>query len=105
MNALGTAWKHGRVRCADAVHARRFDEELVILDLAKGEYFSLDKVGALLWSGLEVGRTVEQIAQEITLEYDVTMDQALADIVALGDDLIAKGLMVHNEHGGGHDSR
>ena len=94
MNADAPAWKHGPVRCADAVHARQFDEELVILDLARGEYFALDQIGARLWSGLEAGRPVAQIAREVAAEYDVSFDQALADLVALGDDLVARGLMV-----------
>jgi sulfur transfer complex TusBCD TusB component (DsrH family) len=97
MNVAGATWRHGRVRCADAVHARLFDNELVILDLAKGEYFALDDLGARLWSGLEAGRTVEQLAQEIVDEYDVTLDRALTDLVALGDDLVARGLLVRDE--------
>jgi hypothetical protein len=105
MNGVTTLWKHGRVRCADAVHARLFDEELVILDLAKGEYFALDKVGAHLWSGLEAGRTPEQIALEIVAEYDVTFDRALTELVALGDELVAHGLMVRTEPTGGRDDR
>ncbi len=97
MNADGTSRAHGRVRCASAVHARLFDEELVILDLAKGEYFALDQVGLRLWSGLESGRSVEQIADEIASEYDVALDRALSDLVALADDLIAHGLLVPDE--------
>jgi hypothetical protein len=89
--------KHGRLRCADAVHSRLFDEELVILDLAKGEYFALDDVGARLWCGLEEGRTVEEIAQEIVLEYDVALDRCVADLMALSDDLVERGLMVPDE--------
>lgn len=104
MTEAASAWKHGRLRCADAVHARLFDEELVILDLAKGEYFSLDQLGARLWSGLEAGRDVKQIAQEIVAEYDVTLDRALADLVALGDEIVAKGLMIrHQPPGDVHD--
>jgi sulfur transfer complex TusBCD TusB component (DsrH family) len=104
MSVDGATWKHGRVRCADAVHARLFDNELVILDLAKGEYFALDDLGARLWSGLEAGRSVEQLAQEIVAEYDVTLDRALADLVALGDDLVARGLLVRDERAA-HDDR
>jgi hypothetical protein len=84
------------------VHARLFDDELIILDLAKGEYFALDDLGAHLWSGLEAGRTVEQIAHEIVSAYDVTLAQALADLIALGDHLVEQGLMVRvDQHNGG----
>jgi hypothetical protein len=101
MNAFAIAWKHGQVRCADAVHARLFDDELVILDLAKGEYFALDGVGARLWSGLQAGRTVEQVAHEIVADYDVTFERAMADLVALGEKLLAEGLMTRDERAEG----
>jgi hypothetical protein len=82
------------LRCADAVHSRLFDEEFVILDMAQGAYFALDKVGSRLWTGLEEGRTVEEVAAEIAAAYDVAFDRALADLQSLRDDLVASGLMV-----------
>ncbi len=97
MKAIAPVWKHGRVRCANAVHARMFDEELIILDLAKGEYFAMDNVGARLWSGLEAGRTIDQIAKDVVAEYDVDLDRAITDLVTLGDELLARGLMVRDE--------
>ena len=97
MNAAAPVWRHGSVHCADAVHARQFDEELVILDLAQGMYFALDQIGSRLWSGLVAGRPVAQIAAEVVSEYDVTYAQALADLVALGDELVARGLMVRDD--------
>jgi hypothetical protein len=100
MNAQMTKWPHGRVRCAEAVHARRFDEELVILDLAKGEYFALDDVGARLWAGLQEGRTLGEIAEEIVAEYDVPLTKAIADLAALGETLVAQGLLIPEGQGG-----
>ena len=95
--ARASAGTFGRVRCADAVHARLFDDELVILNLAKGEYFALDALGARLWAGLQAGRSVEEIAADVVAEYDVASDRALADLVALGEELVAQGLMVRDE--------
>jgi hypothetical protein len=105
MNAAAVNWKYDRLRCADAVHARLFDEELIILDLSKGEYFSLDPLGARLWAGLGAGRTVEQIAEEVVTEYDVPLEQAMADLVALGDELVDRGLLVSDDRVGGNDDR
>jgi hypothetical protein len=82
------------MRPADSVHVRTFDREMVILDLARGEYFALDEVGAKLWVGLENGKTVEEVAREVVEQYETSMDRALADLVALADDLIARGLML-----------
>jgi hypothetical protein len=71
-----------------------FDGELVILDLAAGEYLSLDEIGSRLWNGLIEGRTVEQIAADVVAAYDVSLDQAIADLQGLMKELIDKKLMV-----------
>ena len=97
MTAATPTRTQGKLRCADAVHSRRFDDEIVILDLANGEYFALDDVGARLWSALEAGRTVEEVAHEIAAEYDVPVDRAIVDLAALSDDLVARGLMVRDD--------
>jgi hypothetical protein len=76
------------------VHTREFDGELVILDLERGEYLALDAIGRALWSGLEKGRTVEQVAADVVAEYDVTLERATADLDALARDLLARGLFV-----------
>lgn len=105
MSSASLTWMQGRVRCADSVHARLFDQELVILDLAKGEYFALGEVGARLWTGLEAGRTVEQIARDVVAEYDVGFEQAMVDLIALGDELAAQGLIVRDEEASHGDNR
>ena len=79
---------------APSVHTRLFDGELVILDLARGEYLALDAIGSILWKGLEAGRTVEDVAREIVTEYDVSLEQLTADLASLTDDFVARGLFV-----------
>ncbi len=44
-----------RFRVAAHVHARRFDDEVVVLDLGAGEYYSLDAVGSRRSAGAGTG--------------------------------------------------
>lgn len=83
-----------RFRPADSVHARMFAGELVILDMDRGEYFAMDEIGATLWAGLDAGKTLEQIADDVVARYDVAREQALGDLVALRDELLQRGLLV-----------
>jgi hypothetical protein len=83
-----------RTRPAPSVHVRAFDDELVVLDLAAGEYFALDAIGARLWQGLGAGNTVEDVAKAIVDDYDVSFERALADLLTLADELVARGLVV-----------
>jgi Coenzyme PQQ synthesis protein D (PqqD) len=79
---------------APSVHARLFDGELVILDLAGGEYFALDAIGSRLWRALESGQSIDDVAKAVVAEYDVTLAEASADLEALAEDLTSRGLLV-----------
>lgn len=82
----------GRVRPSKGVHVREFDGEMVLLDLERGEYFGLDELGGRVWRGLVEGQTPEQIAARLQPEHDVVMETLLADLVALTDELVRRGL-------------
>ena len=83
-----------RVRVAKDVHVREFDGELVVLDLQKGDYFGVNEVGARLWEGLALGKSPAEIAAELAPVYDVEPARLIADLVALTNELAARGLVV-----------
>ena len=72
-----------RVRIATSVYTRSFGKDIVLLDFKRGEYFGLDDVGAEIWKGVEAGGTVRAIAETLVERYEVTIEQALSDVVAL----------------------
>jgi hypothetical protein len=75
------------------VHAREFDGELVVLDLTRGDYFGLDAIGARVWAELVRGRCARQIASQLAPDYRVEPERLLADIGALIDELVRRGLV------------
>jgi hypothetical protein len=89
----------GNLRPAPWVHTRLFDGELVILDMNRGEYLSLDAIGSTLWSGLEAGKSVDDVAKEIVVKYDVALEQARLDLESLLADLVEHGLVVADGDG------
>lgn len=76
------------------VYARPFGDEIVLLEFGKGDYFALDEVGAEIWRGIETGATIREIAERLTERFDVAVDQALADTVALVGELEGADLIV-----------
>jgi hypothetical protein len=84
----------GRLKPAPSVHTRLFDGELVILDMARGEYLALDAIGSSLWAAIEAGKSIADVVQQVVVEYDVSVEQATADLEALASDLLAQGLVV-----------
>ena len=88
-----TIGKDDHVKVAADVHVREFDGELVILDLAKGDYFGVNEIGARLWQGLASGKSPSEVATAIAPEYEVEPDVLVADLVALANDFAARGLV------------
>jgi hypothetical protein len=80
------------VMAAKHVHARRFDDEVVILDLEKGTYFGLDEVGARAWESLSEGLTLAQVARRLAAEYETPEEVVLGDISELAARLAEAGL-------------
>ena len=52
---------------------------------------SLNDSGALLWKRLEQGASREDLADVLTAEYDVSRQQALADVDEFYDILVRAG--------------
>jgi hypothetical protein len=83
----------GRFRLPPQIHARRFDDEVVILDLGQGQYFSLSAVGATVWERMEGGATLDDAICSVVARYDVDEATARTDVDALIDDLVRAGLL------------
>jgi hypothetical protein len=83
-----------RYRCHDRVHARKFGDETVVLDLGKGEYFSLDAVGSAIWEGLADGLTLNQLVERLTGTYDAAPEAIRRDVERIAGELVAAGLIV-----------
>jgi hypothetical protein len=79
---------------APGVHSRRFDDELVLLDLANGQYYGLNEVGAAIWERLATGASLAAIADALVAEYDVTRGRLEAEMRELVDSLVARRLLV-----------
>lgn len=88
-----------RARPGAGVHTRVFDGELVILDLSGGEYYALNATGTRFWRALEDGRTPREVGREIADECGVEFEAVLLDLLALGSQLLERGLLVPERSG------
>ncbi len=73
--------------------ARQVGDETVILDLASGNYFGLDAVGARIWQLIGEGQNLESVCQILLAEYDVSRDVAERDLLSLMEELKSRGLL------------
>ncbi len=75
-----------------AVRGRQLDNELILLDLGKGEYFSLNESGAAVWACLERGMALGAI-DEAMAGWPVAPDQRWEMITAIVLELRSRGLL------------
>lgn len=61
------------------------DDEVVIIDMTTGAYYSLDRCGTVVWQALEAGLTVDEAIEQVQQRYDgepAAVAQAVAQLVA-----------------------
>ena len=76
-------------------------DEVAILDFRAGKYYGLDSVGARVWTLIQEPRTVSEIRDILTSEYEVDSHRCERDLVALLQRLVDEGLVeVKNETSG-----
>ena len=75
------------------VHFRAVHDELVLLDARNDGYFALNPSGAVVWSVLADGQPPEAAAASLVTQYAVPPEQARADVAAVVDELIGRGLL------------
>lgn len=82
-----------RINTPQIVH-EAIDNEVVIVDFETGNYYSLEDVGAVVWTTLAAGADSAAIVQQIDAHYDCA-DADLASITSefLGE-LVEQGLIV-----------
>jgi hypothetical protein len=69
-------------------------DETVLLEPDRGAYYRLNPVGTRVWELLASGlRSVEDLVEQVVVEYEVEPARARADLVALLGQLTDRGLV------------
>jgi PqqD family protein of HPr-rel-A system len=74
----------------------RLNDELVMMDIEKGKYFSLNPVATRIWDLLEKPLTVDELCQSLTEEYEVEEAECHAEVQELLDEMMKMGLIHEN---------
>lgn len=78
----------------EAVAAKVLDGEAIMINLAKGTYYSLDEVGTLVWELIEREHTLGHITEVITRRFQVSPEAAGTDVQRLVEEMLDEGIVV-----------
>jgi len=59
--------------------------EGILVDLNTKKYFQLNETAMIVWKGLEKGKTMGEIAADITAGYEVALDKAQVSVERIVD--------------------
>ena len=75
------------------VAAKIMDDEAIMINLSTGVYYSMSKVGAVIWELIEKRYSLDEIIKTIAQRYEVSLAQAQADTEGLAAQLIEEALV------------
>lgn len=75
------------------VQGTTMDGETVLLDLSTGRYYTLNRLGSVIWEHCTGHNTISDIHAVLCDRFDVASERALDDLVALVNHLIQEGLL------------
>jgi hypothetical protein len=68
-------------------------EDAVLLHVQRGDYYSLNRVGARVWALNDGSKSISDLAKEITEEFEISQEEAENDIIELAQQLEKEGLV------------
>ncbi len=72
--------------------------DMVILGLKDGVYYELNEVGTCIWRLIQQPCSVQSVVDTLLAEYDVPARQCLADVLALAEAMVKRGLVdIHDD--------
>jgi hypothetical protein len=81
------------LRSSPDVQGMTMDGETVLLDLSSGRYYTLNRLGSVIWEHCTGHTTVHDIHTVLCDRFDVAPERALDDLVTLVNELIQEGLL------------
>jgi hypothetical protein len=81
------------LRPSPDVQGTTMDGETVLLDLSSGRYYTLNRLGSVIWEQCMGRQTISAIHAVLCERFEVGPEQALDDLVALAKELSQEGLL------------
>lgn len=81
-------------RQATRVVAQQAAGNWVLLDVKTGQYYALDPVAGRIWELCDGTRSVRQIAEVVSDEYDAAGQAVEDDVVGFVSELVGESLLV-----------
>lgn len=73
-------------RCGDVL-AANVDDELVMMSMHAGNYYSVGGIGTVIWGLLAEPRSVDELVDAVVADYDVDRERCASDVGSFLEEL------------------
>ena len=81
------------VRPKEDVIARTVGDETILLDLQSGTYFTLNRVGSVIWQALQDGPSIDELTADVVAGFEIDAPTARADVAEFLGEMATQGLL------------
>jgi hypothetical protein len=81
------------LRPSPDVQSTSMERETVLLDLSTGRYYTLNRLGSVIWEHCIGHTTISDIHAVLCDRFDVAPEQAMDDLVTLVNQLVQEGVL------------
>lgn len=87
--------KKNRWKICNSILSSNLENNVLILSLENGCYFSLDTIGSYIWQFFsEKPVSLDEIVDKLLEEYDIDRETCLKDVQEFIDDMASKKLII-----------
>ncbi len=72
---------------------RDVNDEVVVLNVKSGEYFTFNDVGRFVWKAISSGKNVDESVRMVVDEYDVEPEKAASEIRDFIRNIVAQKML------------
>ena len=72
----------------------RLHDELIMMDIERGKYFSLNQVATRIWDLLEESKGIDELCKTLMEEYEVDLEQSSREVEEYLNEMIKLGLVI-----------
>ena len=80
-----------------AVVSEFFDNEVILVNMSRGHYYSLRDTAATLWQGLDAGQSVDELTNRFVESYTIELAEAGQEVKAFLQQAIEQQLIIPAE--------
>ena len=81
------------LRPSPDVQGTSMEGETVLLDLSTGRYYTLNRLGSVIWEHCTSHSTISDIHAVLCDRFEVASERALDDLITLANRLVQEGLL------------